>query len=133
MANTELVSFGDTGSDSPFNETSSNMKNTNITLQQTQATSSVSKITITGSSIIWEALMTTELSNEIKETFYHSSRTKTKRRYEGILTKLRNHCIQRNENPYITDIKSVLMSLHGMYKNSCLYSGICEVPCLVLL
>ena len=70
LANTELVFFDDTGSDRPSNKTTSNTRIANITLQQTKATSSVSKVTITGNSVIWEALGTTELSNEIKVIDY---------------------------------------------------------------
>ena len=92
MATTELVSFDDTGSNRSSNKTTSSTKNTRITLQQKKATSSVSKITTTGSSVIWEALGTTELSNEIKEIIYDSWRTKTKTQYEGVLKKSRNHC-----------------------------------------
>ena len=102
----------DTVSGRPSNETTSNTKNARITLQQTKATSP-------------QALGTTELSNEIKAIIYDSWRTKTKTRYEGVLKKWRHHCLQQNENPYIVDIKSVLMFLHGMYKNGWLYGGIC--------
>ena len=49
-----------------------------------KATCSVSKVTTTGSSVIWEALGTTALSNEIKEIIYDSWRTKTKTRYEEL-------------------------------------------------
>ena len=49
-----------------------------------KATFSVSKVTTTGSSVIWEALGTTALSNEIKEIIYDSWRTKTKTRYEEL-------------------------------------------------
>ena len=124
MANTELVCFDDTGSDRPSNGTTSNTKNTRITFQQKKATSSASKVTTTGSSVIWEALGTTEFANEMKKIIFDSWRIKTKTWYEGVLKKWRNHCLQRNENSYITDIKSVLF-LHCMNKNGCLYSGIC--------
>ena len=108
MTNTEPVSFDDTGSDRPSNGTTSNMKNARTTLHQKKAASSVSTVTTTDSSVIWEALGTTELSNEIKEIICDSRRTKTKTRYEGALKKRRNHCLQQHENPYITDTESVL-------------------------
>ena len=111
------IMVDDTVSGRPSNETTSNTKNARITLQQTKATSSVSKVTTIDSFVTWEALGTTELSNEIKVIIYDSWRTKTKTRYEGVLKKWRHYCLQRNENPYIADIKSVLMFLHGMYKN----------------
>ena len=74
MANIELVSFDDIGSDRPSIETTSNnnnnnnnnnKKNANIFIKQTKATTSVSKITINNTSIVWEALGTTELLNDI--------------------------------------------------------------------
>ena len=52
-----------------------------------QTTSFVSKITITGSYVIWKALRRTELSNEIKEIIYDSWKTKTITRYEGFVKK----------------------------------------------
>ena len=73
MSKIELVCFDDAGFDRPSNETPSKTKNANITLQQTKATFSVPKVTITRSSFILEALATTELLN------------KTKIRYEGVL------------------------------------------------
>ena len=135
MANAELVSFDDTGSDRPSNKSTSSTKNARINFQQKKAASSVSKVTTTSSSVIWEALETTELSNEIKEIIYDLRRTKTKTRHEVVPKKWRNHCLQQNENPYIADIKTVLMFLHGVYQHGCLYSGVCvhEVPGIVLL
>ena len=96
MANTELVSFGNTVSDRPSNEAISNTKSANSTLQQTKTTSSVSKVAITGSSVIYKVLGTTELSNEIKETIVY------------------------NEMKI-----PMLQILHGTQKNGCLYNGIC--------
>ena len=89
-----MVFFGDAGSDRPSNAATSNTIKANITLQQTKATSTVSKVACTGSSIILKALRTTEISNEIEHIIYDSRRTKTKTRYEGAFKKLRNHCIR---------------------------------------
>ena len=59
VANSELVPLMiHTGSDRPSNKTTTNTKNTRIAVQQTKATSSVSKVTTPGSSVIWEALGT---------------------------------------------------------------------------
>ena len=120
-------------SDRPSNETISNTKNANITLQQTKTTSSVSKVAITGSSVIYKVLGTTELSNEIKKIIYGIWRTKTEPRYETVLKKWRNHRLKRNKNPYVADIKSVLMFLQGTYENGYLYSGICASVFMILM
>ena len=122
---TGMVFFGDAGSDRPPNATTSNTRKANITLQQTKATSTVSRVACTDSSIILKALGTTEISNKIEHIIYDSRRTKKKTRYEGAFKKLRKHCIQWNENPYIADVKPVLIFLNGMHKSRCLYSGIC--------
>ena len=54
-----------------------------------------------------------------------SWRTSTRSRYESVLKRWKYYAISRNENPYITNIDSVLKFLHGMYNDGCLYSGLC--------
>ena len=35
------------------------------------------------------------------------------------------YAISRNEDPYSPDVNTALTFMHGMYLNSCLYSGLC--------
>ena len=44
---------------------------------------------------------------------------------ESVLKRWKCYALSRNENPYITNINSVLKFLHGMYKDSCLYTSLC--------
>ena len=125
MANPKLVSLDDPGAHSSSNKITGDTENANLTLSQTEGSSTVSKTETISGSLIWEALGATDLPNEVKGIIYDSWRSKTKSRYKGVLKRWRQHCIQRNENPYIADVRSVLIFLHGMYKNGCLYSGIC--------
>ena len=53
-------------------------KTLELPFNRKKATSSASKVTTTGSSVIWEALGTTEFANEMKKIIYDSWRTKTK-------------------------------------------------------
>ena len=55
-----------------------------------------------------------------------------KQRYEEILEKWKQHCIQRNINPYVADVNTTLEFVHGRYKSGCLYSLPHEVNFLVL-
>ena len=38
---------------------------------------------------------------------------------------MHSFAILRNENPYSPDVTAELAFLHGMYRNGCLYSGLC--------
>ena len=115
MANIELASFDNTGSGRPYKETTSNTKSANITVQQTKVTSSISG----------KSLEQQNFRIRLKKSFMIHDKKKTKTRCKGVRKKWRNHCLQRHENPYIADIKSVLRFLEGMYKKGCLYIVVC--------
>ena len=76
-------------------------------------------------SFIREAIRTTHLPDKVKKIIHDSWKDTTKSRYESILQRWRNDCVQRNGCPFSTNVNSVLIFLHGIYKNGCLYSGIC--------
>ena len=61
---------------------------------------------------------------EIEEVIADSWRTSTRSRYVSMLKRWKYYALSRNEYPYIIKIDSVLKFLHGMYNDSCLYSGL---------
>ena len=96
-----------------------------FTIKERGRSSTVSETKTTGGSFIREAISNRELPQEIEEVITDSWRTSTRSRYESVLKRWKYYAISRNENPYITNIDSVLKFLHGMYNDDCLYSGLC--------
>ena len=96
-----------------------------FTIKERGRSSTVSETKTTGGSFIREAISNRELPQEIEEVIADSWRTSTRSRYESVLKRWKCYAISRNENPYITNIDTVLKFLHGMYNDGCLYSGLC--------
>ena len=107
------------------NSATTNKEYIDFTIKESRSLSTTSKTKTTGGSFIREAISNRELPQEIEEVITDSWRTSTRTRYESVLKQWKCYALSRNENPYITNIDSVLKFLHGMYNDDCLYSGLC--------
>ena len=66
---------------------------------------------------------------EITDVILELWRPTTRSRYESVLRRWHSFAISRNETPYSPDVTAVLAFLHGMYRNGCLYRGLCAARC----
>ena len=96
-----------------------------FTIKEKGSSSTTYTTKAAGGSFIREAISNRELSQEIEEFNTDSWRTSTRSIYESMLKRWKCYALLRNENPYITNINSILKFLHGMYNDGCLYSGLC--------
>ena len=117
MEHTVLVPNNDLTS--PGFPCNSSTKSPSITIQSRSATSSA------GSSLTSTSLRHPNIPPEITDVILESLIPTTRSRYESVLRRCHGLVISRNENPYSPDVTAVLAFLHGMYRNSCLYSGLC--------
>ena len=66
-----------------------------------------------------------ELPEEDIDISCLSRRDSLTSRYERVLRKWKNYCRQRDVDPLVADVKTVLDFVYGMYKCGCTYSGTC--------
>ena len=123
VGDTILVS--DDGASSPRFPSSTSSKCFDTTVQQGITTSLVSENESAGSSFIVEVFRYTGLPPEVTKVILESWRPSTTSRYESVLKRWHRYAISRNENPYSPDGNTVLIFMHFMYLNGCLYSGSC--------
>ena len=108
-----------------FDLATAGKKYIDFTIKEKGSSSTTSKTKATGSSFTSEAISNGGLPQKIEEVITDSWPTSTRSRYESVLKRWKCYALSRNENPYITNINSVLKFLHGMYKDSCLYTSLC--------
>ena len=112
----DTVLVFDDGASFPRFLSSTSSKCFDTAVQQGITTSLVSENETAGSSFIGETCRYTELPSEvIPSTWY---------RYESVLKWWHRYSISRNEDPYSPDVNTVLIFMHGMHLNGCLYNGL---------
>ena len=125
MTNTELVTFNDSGIGKLPSIVSHDTENLNTLHRPSKTTYIISEAPHAGCSFIKKAIATKHPLDEVKEITHDPGWDTTTSRYESKLQRWRNHCIHQSECSFSTDVNSVPIFIHGMYKNRYLYSGIC--------
>ena len=113
VGDTILVS--DDGNSSPRFPSSTSSKYFDTTVQQGITTSLVSKNETAGSSYIREAFRYIKLPPEVTIVILESWQPSTTSRYESLFKRGHRYAISRNEDPYSSDVNTVLTFMHGMY------------------
>ena len=122
MVGDTILVFND-GASSPRFPSCTFSKCFDTTVQQGITTYLVSEIETDGSLFMGEALRHTELPSEVTKVILESWRPSTTSRYKSVLKQWHRYAISRNEDPYFSDVNSVLTFMHDMYLISgCLYS-----------
>ena len=115
MANSKLVSTDDSVTCRLSGDTPNKEINTESPAPQRTSTPTVSQAQISGLSFIRESIGKQCILDEVMTIICRSWRDKTSSRYGCVLRKWKLHCIQKNVDPFITDVNNILEFLHGMY------------------
>ena len=107
------------------NSAVTNKENIDFTIKEMASLSTTAKTKAVGGSFIREAISNGGILQEIEEVITDLWQTSTTSRYESVIKRWKCYALSRNENPYITNVDSVLKFLHGMCNDGCLYSGLC--------
>ena len=107
------------------NSATTDKEYTDFTIKERKSSTTTSKTKATDGSFTRKAISNRELPQEIEEVITDSWQTSSRSRYESVLKRWKSFALSWNENPYITNIDSILKFLHGMYNDGCLYSGLC--------
>ena len=119
------VSVANDGLTSPGFPCNSSTKHPSITIQPRSKASTLSENETAGSSFITKSLRHPNIPPEITDIILELWIPAARSRYESALRRLHSFAISRNENPSSPDVTAVLAFLLGMYRNGCLYSGLC--------
>ena len=119
------VSVANDGLTSPRFPCISSTKHPTITIQSRSKALTVSENETAGSSFISESLRHPNIPPEITDIILELWIPAARSRCESILGRLHSFAISRNENPSSPDVTALLAFLLGMYRNGCLYSGLC--------
>ena len=125
LVDTVLVS--DDGASSPKFSSSTSSKCFDTTVHQWITISLVSENETASSSFIGKAFRYTERPSEDTKFIFESWRLSARSRHASVLKRWHRYAISRNEDPYCPDVNTVLTFIHGIYRNRCLYSGLCAV------
>ena len=122
LENTVLVSHDGIITEK-FPDTSSS-KHIGFTIQKISKTPTLSENKIINGSLIRESFGNTNLPGVIAEVIADSWRTITRSWYESVLRRWFVYASSRNTDPCTPDVNTVLLFMHDMYINGCLYSGL---------
>ena len=125
VANSNLVPTDDSVTCRLSSDTPNKEIKTESPISQRTNTPTVFQAQTSGHSFIRESIGKQSIPDEVMAIIYRSWRDKTSSKYGCVLRKWKLHCIQKNVDPFITDVNNILEFLHCMYTSGFRYSAIC--------
>ena len=119
VTNSKLVPDNDTVTCGLPHHSRAEENHIGTTAPREQVTATVPQTPTSSHTFIRKAMENRGLQEKIMDIICLSWRDTTISRYEGVLRQWENYCCQRGVDPLVTDVRTMLDFIHGMYSGIC--------------